>query len=269
MTPPNSVQQEQFERDGFVVLRGFCTRAKAESVRDTFMAEAKDGPVEGLSDAPGALSADDPLAKYPRMMHPHRHPEKAVGRVALEFLLDPALEPILHDLMGDEPIAAQTMFYFKPPGARGQALHQDNFYLRVKPGTCLAAWLALDVTDAENGGMMVVPGSHRLEIACPEEADPSTSFTKDYVAVPEGMEAVHITMQPGDVLFFNGSLIHGSTPNTSANRFRRSLIAHYIPAACEEVGHWYRPLMRFDHDLVTKGFSDDGGPCGMTVAAPH
>ena len=40
-------------------------------------------------------------------------------------------------LLGREPYAAQTMFYFKPPGARGQALHQDQTPLRVQPGTCL------------------------------------------------------------------------------------------------------------------------------------
>ncbi len=262
-------QKACFERDGFVVFRGFYSQAEAQSIRETFMAEAKDGPVPGLSDSPRALDPSDPLAYYPRMMNPHRHPEREVGHIAQDFLLNRELEPVLHELFDDEPIAAQTMFYFKPPGARGQALHQDNFYLRVKPGTCLAAWLALDVTDAENGGMMVVPGSHKLDIACPEEADTSTSFTRDYVAVPEGMEAVHIDMQPGDVLFFNGSVIHGSTPNSSTDRYRRSLIAHYIPEACEEVGHWYRPLLRFNHDLVTKGFVDDGGPCGVAVAAPH
>lgn len=92
--------------------------------------------------------------------------------------------------------------------------------------------------------------------------------SKNYVAVPRGMEAVQVEMQPGDVLFFNGSLIHGSPPNSSKDRFRRSLIAHYIPAACEEVATWYRPLMRFNQEVVQKGFTDDGGPCGVMVAAP-
>jgi ectoine hydroxylase-related dioxygenase (phytanoyl-CoA dioxygenase family) len=33
-------------------------------------------------------------------------------------------------------------------------------------------------------------------------------------------------MEPGDVLFFNGQVIHGSLPNRSSTRFRRALIAH-------------------------------------------
>lgn len=265
----NAAEKEQFVQEGFVVRKAFYSADEVAAINQAFMDENKEGPVAGLSDSIKAISPDDPLARFPRMMHPHRHPEKQVGQIALEFMLSPRLEPILRDLFEDEPIGAQTMFYFKPPGARGQALHQDNFYLRVKPGTCMAAWLALDVTDADNGGMRIVPGSHRNEVVCPEEADLNQSFSNHFVAVPEGMRAVDVEMQPGDILFFNGSLIHGSPPNSSENRFRRSLIAHYIPAACEEVGHWYRPLMRFNQDLVQKDFIDDGGPCGVMVSAPH
>ncbi|MEJ7654789.1 MAG: phytanoyl-CoA dioxygenase family protein [Chloroflexia bacterium] len=44
---------------------------------------------------------------------------------------------------------------YSPAGARGQALHQDNFFLKVEPGTCIAAWAALDPADRENGGLEV------------------------------------------------------------------------------------------------------------------
>ncbi len=262
-------EKAQFSEDGFFVKRAFYSPGEAEAVKAAFMAENEDGPVAGLSDTVKALSPDDPLARFPRMMNPHRHAGKAVGETARAFLLEPRLEPALRDLFSDEPLGAQTMFYFKPPGARGQALHQDNFYLRVKPGTCMAAWLALDVTNAENGGMTVVPGSHKLGVACPEDADLKESFSQHYVAAPDGMAAVPVEMEPGDLLFFNGSLIHGSPPNSSPDRFRRSLIAHYVPAACEEVASWYRPLVRFDEELVEKSFTDDGGPCGVMAAAPH
>ena len=163
------------------------------------------------------------------------------------------------------------MFYFKPPGARGQELHQDNFYLRVAPGTCMAAWVAVDDVDAENGGMKVVPGSHREEIACPQKADPTISFTSDYVPVPDGMQAVHCDMKAGDVLFFNGSLIHGSTPNTSQDRFRRAFICHYVPASSREMSEGYHSRLTFDQREVTSiANATGGGPCGVfQPVAPH
>jgi phytanoyl-CoA hydroxylase len=262
----------QFDRDGFLVLRGLFSPAEAAAIRDAFMAENADGPVPGLSSiGEGVTDPADPLAFYPRMMNPHSQPGRAVGRIARDFLLDARLEPVLTGLLGEEPVGVQTMFYFKPAGARGQELHQDNFYLRVKPGTCLAAWLAVDDVDAGNGGMKVVPGSHREEVACPQKADAAVSFTTDYVPVPEGMEAVHCEMKAGDVLFFNGSLIHGSTPNTSADRFRRSLIAHYVPRHSQELSPWYRSPLTFDGAVVEIAEATGGGPCGAASAAmgPH
>ena len=264
-------QKAQFERDGYLVLRGLFSSVEAAAIRDAFMAANADGPVPGLSSiGEGIADPSDPLAFYPRMMNPHLQSERGVGTVARDFLLDPRLEPVLTSLLGEEPVGVQTMFYFKPAGARGQELHQDNFYLRVKPGTCMAAWLAVDDVDAGNGGMKVVPGSHREEVACPQKADAAVSFTTDYVPVPAGMEAVHCDMKAGDVLFFNGSLIHGSTPNTSLDRFRRSLIAHYVPRHSQELAHWYRSPLTFDGEVVDIAEAIGGGPCGTAQPmGPH
>jgi ectoine hydroxylase-related dioxygenase (phytanoyl-CoA dioxygenase family) len=199
------------------------------------------------------------------MMHPHR-----VNDVALRYLLDPRLGAVLEDLFAEEPLAAQSMLYFKPAGARGQALHQDNFYLRVEPGTCIAAWVALDPADRENGGLEVVPGTHAMDIFCPEEADRSLSFTRDYVPIPEGLHAVPVDLAPGDVLFFNGSLVHGSQPNTSKDRFRRSFICHYIGRSSERMSLWYRPILTMQGDVVEIEENVGGGPCGTEEAAgPH
>ena len=260
-------QAAQFERDGYVILHGLFTPQEVEEIKAGFMAQAQNGPVEGLSDFKfdGVLyyDAGDPLAFYPRMMQPHTHPELPVGPLARRYLLDARLGAALAEIMGDEPVAVQSMFYFKPPGARGQELHQDNFYLRVAPGTCYAAWVAVDDVDAENGGMKVVPGSNHMAIACPQKADSATSFTPDYVPVPEGMEAVHADMKAGDVLFFNGSLIHGSTPNTSADRFRRSIIFHYVPRNTQELAHWYEQPTTFAGEVLSIKFAEGGGPCGV------
>src|SRR5206468_1154917 len=154
-----------------------------------------------------AYAPDDPLSRYPRMMNPHSHSERLVGPVALKYLLDPRFEEIIGDLFGEEPAAVQSMYYFKPPGARGQDLHQDNFYLRVKPGTCMAAWIAVDDADRENGGMVCVPGSHKTEVVCPEEADSKLYFTTAHVEPPPGMHEEQVNLKSGDVLFFNGSVI--------------------------------------------------------------
>ncbi|MEO7718585.1 MAG: phytanoyl-CoA dioxygenase family protein [Capsulimonas sp.] len=265
-------QRVQFARDGYLVARGMLAPEEAASIREAFMEQNAGGPVPGLSEVRESRADNnpaDPLSFYPRMMHPHRRPELAVGALSLQYMLDERFYPILCELMRDEPVAVQSMFYFKPPGARGQELHQDNYYLRVSPGVCMAAWIAVDDVDAENGGIKVVPGSQYEEIACPEKADPAVSFTSDYVPVPAGMQAVHCDMTAGDVLFFDGRLIHGSTPNTSTDRFRRSLIFHYVPESSEEMSEGYSTRLTFDGfqvDHITAAVG--GGPCGVLHPLP-
>ena len=260
----------KYHQNGFHVARQVLKTREVHHIREMFMVQAEKGPVEGLSETGRINDPGDPLYHYPRMMHPHRHPDRAVGQVALRYMLDARIGGVLRGLLGEPPIAAQSMFYFKPPGARGQDLHQDNFFLRVKPGTCMAAWIAVDDADPENGGMVVVPGSHRLDIVCPEESDASQSFTAEHVEPPEGMKERAVTLKAGDILFFNGSVIHGSYPNTSEDRFRRALICHYVPQSCDEVGKWYQPLYDFDGNVVSKEVALGSGPCGVSQdAAPH
>ena len=257
--------KQSFDIDGFAVARQLLAPTEIQEIRETFMTAAQNGPVEGLSEmrhGGSEYSAVDPLNFYPRMMQPHRHDEHAAGRLALRYLLDKRIANVLRLLLDEEPIAAQTMFYFKPPGARGQDLHQDNFYLRVKPGSCIAAWIAVDDADAENGGMMCVPGTGDLEIACPEKADPARFFTTEHVEPPVGKSPEMVKLQAGDVLFFNGSVIHGSYPNTSKSRFRRSLICHYVPQSCVEISKGYHPLLDMAGTVVSRENATGGGPCG-------
>lgn len=272
MEQPNQTMDqsaaEGFRRDGYAVVRKLFTPDEVDELRATFMAEGADGPVDGLSDPHWKdCAADDPLRTMPRMMHPHRHPERKIGPLAMRHMLDPRLRDVLETLMGEALVAAQSMFYFKPPGARGQDLHQDNFYLRVHPGTCCAMWLAIDDSDDENGGMRVVPGTGDLAVACPEKADKAQYFTSDHVEPPPGLAPVSVPLAAGDVLFFNGSVIHGSLPNTSADRWRRAFICHYVPKASAEVSHWYECL---DWDGKPVGFDDavGGGPCGDSSSEP-
>jgi len=263
--------QAQFAREGYVAVSGLFTPDEVAEIRETFMAQAAAGPVPGLSDTSiSAVTPDDPLALYPRMLHPHKFDDLPVGPLSRRYLLDLRLENVLTALMGEEAIAAQSMFYFKPPGARGQDLHQDNFYLRVAPGTCCAMWLAVDDADEENGGMMVVPGSNALPIACPQESDPTVSFTRHHVPVPDGLEAVPVRLKAGDVLFFNGSVIHGSYPNQSRDRFRRAFICHYVPKASNELSQYY-PSLTFGGEPITIPAATGGGPCGTGHEAkgPH
>ncbi|MFF9803783.1 phytanoyl-CoA dioxygenase family protein [Streptomyces coeruleorubidus] len=257
--------RDRFEEDGFTVVRGLFGAQETERLCDEFSALRAAGPVPGHFEPRASGPGADPLHVWPRVMHPHE-----ISDLARDVLLDARLRTVLEVLLGEEVLAAQSMFYFKPPGARGQALHQDNFYLRVEPGTCVAAWLACEVIDRENGGLEVVPGTHRMDLFCPEEADAGVSFAREYVPPPPGLAPVPVDMEPGDVLFFNGSLVHGSQPNRAVDRFRRSFIGHYVGRSAERIGGFYRTLT-MNGARVELPRSEGAGPCGTEFApqGPH
>ncbi|MCX4672694.1 phytanoyl-CoA dioxygenase family protein [Streptomyces sp. NBC_01381] len=258
-TAPASQRAERYAADGMVQVDGLLDSGEAETIRSAFMDQVvRDRHRLGARDG---LADDDVLARFPRFMQPHRHPDLEVGSIARRLMTDPRLLGIVTELIGPA-FGAQSMFYFKPPSARGQALHQDNYFLRAHPETCIAAWIAIDDCDAANGALSVVPGSHTMEVVCPETADDQESFTTGLVRPPAGLTTVQTVMRAGDVLFFHGSLVHGSLPNTTEDRFRMSLIFHYVPQTSVEIAQWYLPLVAPDGSDVTVAAATGGGPCG-------
>ncbi len=105
---------------------------------------------------------------------------------------------------------------------------------------------------------------------CCLDLDLDSSLTKDLVRVPAALREVPVIMRPGDCLFFPGSIIHGSYPNRSATRFRRSFICHYVGTSAEELARFYKPLYTFAGEPVTRvAEATGGGPGGVEAQGPH
>jgi phytanoyl-CoA hydroxylase len=250
---------QEYKRKGYVVVRQLFTPEEVAHYREHYMEMRRAGSYPG--DLQGVNNpTNDPLKQFPRMINMHHWDD-----ISLRFLIDQRINECLTALLGREPYAAQTMLYFKPAGARGQALHQDQYYLRVQPGTCMAAWLALDPCDEVNGCLQAVPGSHTWPLLCTEEADTTKSFTNTTVPLPEGTESDPVIMDAGDVMFFNGSLVHGSFPNITTDRFRRSLIGHYVEGNAEQVSTYYSDALRMDGTPIHIEGGSLGGACGVWV----
>lgn len=254
-------QVEHYRREGYVKVDGLFSRDETKVLREYFTEMVERGG-DGWAEGGVHPDSEDPLKRYPRLLQPHRADE-----IAMNFMVDERIRAWLTSFYEKEPLAVQTMVYFKPPGARGQALHQDQRYLRAEPGTCMAAWLALEDIDEGNGCMSVVPGTQGIPMLCPGGSDDSLSFTWEQVPIPRGLDPIPMVMKEGDMLFFNGSLVHGSGPNDSKDRFRRIIVGHYIEGVAEKVAHYYFPVYRFDGSTVD-GLEENpwgGGPCGTLV----
>jgi phytanoyl-CoA hydroxylase len=262
--PITQEQIDTYHSEGYLIVRGLFSPGEIAQIKahfDSFAAKGEPVPTFWQPDLTASTS-DDPLKRFPRVMHPHRFMPEIKA-----YLLDPRIIDVLRGILGEDPLAAQSMYYFKPSGARGQAFHQDDYYLKTKDGDCVAAWVAIDPSLPENGGLFVCPKTHRGNIVCPDVADSATSFTTHLVRPPQGHDPIPAAMQPGDVLFFNGKVIHGSTPNNHPSQWRRSMIFHYVPYSAKGLSAGYYPLHAPDGNTVERERITGGGPCGTTFSS--
>lgn len=217
-------QVAQYHRDGYLVAPDLLSQEEVAAFlrhnEDVFAGRRKTGLTTHLEDEVWAR-----MAGHPR------------------------IKSALTALMGGRPMCIQTMMLAKMPEGRGIAIHQDSYYIVTEPETLTACWIALDDADADNGGLCVVPGSHKgplLEMDLPKDATQHASWTKDYEyrdragktwVVPLHSAEVRgwdrsreaaLTVPAGGAVFFTGRTIHGSHRNESSARPRRAFACHYV-----------------------------------------
>lgn len=255
-------QKQQFIDDGYCVVDGLFSTAEIDEIQAFFEDFKVNGPTifDNGSSSSFRYEDSDATKHQVRAMHPHRH-----SRKAQDWMLNPRVGEVLEELLGRPALGAQTMYYFKPPGGKGQGMHQDNFYLLAKPATCIAAWTAIDAADIDNGCLWVVPGSHRYDILCPEKGGEKwMNYGDTHInKFPREQKPIPVPVPRGSTMFFGGNLIHGSGPNRTKDRFRRTFIGHYIDEASDQVARFYHPVLNMAGEVVSEvAVAAGGGPCG-------
>ena len=133
-----------FDENGYYVKHSLFNRNEVAEIRDHFMEMRKEGEKPGDYGGDAKKGDADPLNKFPRFINMQKWDTKTDV-----WQSDPRLVSTASTLVGDDVNLCQTMLYFKPPGSRGQGLHQDNQYIRQYP--IIAAWLALDQSNGSIG----------------------------------------------------------------------------------------------------------------------
>ncbi len=147
------------------------------------------------------------------------------------MLAHPKIVPYLHGILGkgfrmDHNAGLITM----RKGAEGHVFHGSSgpgfdphqYYIfkdgRMHCGLTVVAWQLADVNPGD-GGLCLIPGSHKCNFACPPEM-------KRYEMYQEHIR--QITGKAGDVVIFTEATTHGTLP-WKADHQRRSLLFRYSP----------------------------------------
>jgi ectoine hydroxylase-related dioxygenase (phytanoyl-CoA dioxygenase family) len=222
--------RERYERDGYVVLEQALTpdevaRLNAELVA---MVRGELGPIDGSPVGPGATEAEA-LAATLCVHFPHK-----LSPLFADAMRHPAVVPVLVDLLSPDVKCMQSMAFVKSEGKPGQAWHQDEQFIPTRDRSLVAAWIALDDATVQNGCLWAIPGSHRPGVLYPQQDQQDDRFdcTKEAYAFPyDDDDAVALEVRAGDVVLFNGYLLHRSLPNYGGHGLRRALVNHYMNAA--------------------------------------
>jgi phytanoyl-CoA hydroxylase len=104
--------------------------------------------------------------------------------------------------------------------------HQDIRYWSFERPELVSAWLALGPERKENGCLLVVPGSHRLELGrdCYDEALFLRADLAETKAILQGQ--IRVELDAGDVLFFHARLLHAAGRNRTGEA-KTSLVFTY------------------------------------------
>jgi ectoine hydroxylase-related dioxygenase (phytanoyl-CoA dioxygenase family) len=207
----SSDQVKSFHRDGYVVVKNFCSQQEIDKLYGTATGDntIQDNALD-LNDLSGKKTklslwftpGNDVFGYLTRS-------EKMVNSVAQ--LLD-SDTPVCHfhsKLMQKEP---------KVGGA--WEWHQDYGYWYknqfIFPDQLVSVMIALTKANKENGCLQVIRGSHKLGRV--NHGFSGEQVGADMVMVNNAlktMELVYCELEPGDALFFHSNLLHRSEANLS------------------------------------------------------
>ncbi|XP_028170519.1 probable phytanoyl-CoA dioxygenase [Ostrinia furnacalis] len=142
----------------------------------------------------------------------------------------------------DEVTIENGCLYVLPGSHRGD-LHrhgypEDLYYFPFRPSEkIVTTWTAIDEVTIENGCLYVLPGSHRGDLhrhGYPEKFEQLFHGIMDEDKVAPEHKRVDLVMGPGDTVFFQSGLVHGSRPNVS-KVYRKIISCHYASGDCHYI----------------------------------
>ena len=196
-------QREQFDRDGYLIIRGALTESEV-----AFYVDALDR-VYAAEQAAGRLSADNAM----HLLSAVTNCPDAVG------LIDhPRTFPLVWSILGwnvhiyhshldvHPPIRVRKPFRFEWHQDGGRQNREIESVPRPRMSVKLAYWLS-DVSQTGRGNLQVVPRSHvQNRIDGPPRRD---------IQWPDPPGAIEVQVSPGDVVFFDRRIWHARSNNYS------------------------------------------------------
>jgi ectoine hydroxylase len=204
VVPITPAEREQFDRDGFLIIRGALTPDEVGHYTDAL------DRVYAASVADGRVNSGSSM---------HQLSAVANCQEAAGLIDHPVTLPYVWSLLGwnvhiyhshldvHPPLPDRRPFRFEWHQDGGRQNREIETDPRPRLSVKLAYWLS-DVSEPGRGNFKVVPGSHLMNwISGPPRRD---------VQWPDPEGAIEVTANAGDVVFFDRRLWHARSDNYSS-----------------------------------------------------
>ncbi|MGB8353759.1 MAG: phytanoyl-CoA dioxygenase family protein [Chthoniobacteraceae bacterium] len=148
-----------------------------------------------------------------------------------DICMSPKILDLVEGILGPNFFMWASSFFIKEPFSTSTVgWHQDAYYWPMKPQHSVTVWLAFDDVDEGNGGMKIIPGSHKGGVITHQrkQADQTDSVLTLQLETGSFREdaAVQFKLKAGEVSMHDDRAIHGSQANPSPRR-RAGLTIRY------------------------------------------
>ncbi|HEY9770121.1 MAG TPA: phytanoyl-CoA dioxygenase family protein [Coleofasciculaceae cyanobacterium] len=178
-----------FARDGFLVCKGLFSPEEMQillqDIKNSQRRYGKDDLTKGSMTFKSSV-----FFRSPRIQ---------------QFVSQQKIIDLLKVLIGPDIWVRWDQAVAKGPNSDTFPWHQDNNYSKLKDPH-YQFWVALTESNANNGGLLVQPGSHKQNLLYRYDG-----YEVVYDGVPQS--PLLITAEPGDVVIFSSFTLHSTTPN--------------------------------------------------------
>lgn len=251
---PFRVALDQWERDGFLVLKDFVAPDACDHLRQragelvagfepgvqhpvfTTRNHARDRYFLESAEKIGFFFEEDAFDEQGRLRQPKELSINKIGHAMHDldpvfdrFSRTPELAELTTELGCRDPLLVQSMYIFKQPNIGGEVrLHTDHTFLWSEPMSVLGYWIALEDATLENGCLWALPGGHRIPVKKRFRRTGETTVLETLDDSPYPKEGeVALEVEKGTLIVLHAALPHRSGANRSS-RSRHAFTLHVI-----------------------------------------
>ena len=223
--------KKQFEQDGFAILKAYGAGQLINiqaAANEELLQQSLPLELEADVQYPGA--PENTLVEGGstprRLLHAFQRNE-----LFSEWASNPSLTDIYKNLLSCEhlwlnPNHHNCLMTKLPSFSSDTLWHRDTRYWAFDTPYLLNSWLALGDERPDNGGLKVIPGSHKMELE-PDQLDRKQFLDPDQPKNHSLLaQAQPVELEAGDVLVFSAHLIHAASRNFT-NKPKLSLVFTY------------------------------------------